>query len=211
MELSGGVAVRVATLCLDSGGRLAGRVLCGDAVRGGLLLDLALAQRVESTDDSVVVDPTPTGFGPADRLLAAIAVEPERSLDGWLAEKRLRLRDVADAAAASGRWECRSGPFGLGRRFTDLRPEETAQDLRRDASSAVAGLPPADACVTAVAAAAGLLDSEGRHPDRPSDEVIAATGSAAWLCAAVVDHLLLAFERYSRQAGALGGGQVGPF
>ena len=65
--------------------------------------------------------------------------------------------------------------------------------------------------MTAVAAAAGLLDSEGRHPERPSDEVIAATGSAAWLCTAVVDHLLLAFERYSRQAGALGGGQVGPF
>ena len=115
MDLSGGVAVRVAALCLDSGGRLAGRVLCGDAVRGGLLLDLALAQRVESTDDSVVVDPTPTGFGPADRLLAAIAVEPERSLDGWLAEKRLRLRDVADAAVTSGRWAAaartvRAGP-----------------------------------------------------------------------------------------------------
>jgi hypothetical protein len=41
--------------------------------------------------------------------------------------------------------------------------------------------------------------------------VIAATGPVAWLCTAVVDHLLLAFARYSRQAGALGGGQLGPF
>ena len=62
--------------------------------------------------------------------------------------------------------------------------------------------------MTAVAAAAGLLDREGRLPERPADEVIAATGSVAWLCTAVVDHLLLAFARYSRQAGALGGGQV---
>jgi hypothetical protein len=73
-------------------------------VRGGLLLDLALAARVESTEDSVVVDPTPTGFAPADRLLAAVAVEPERSLDSWLDERRIGLRDVAEARAAA-RWE----------------------------------------------------------------------------------------------------------
>jgi len=209
MDLSGAVAVRIAALCLDGGGKLAGRMLCGDAVRGGLLLDLALAQRVESTDESIVVDPTPTGFPPADRLLAAIAVEPERSLDGWLGERRLKLRDVADGAAASGRWELRAGPLGLGRRYTDLRRDETRRDLERPASAPEPGWTPVDACVTAVAAAAGLLDREGWHPERPGDEVIAATGSVAWLCTAVVDHLLLAFERYARQAGALG--QVGPF
>jgi hypothetical protein len=209
MELSGGVAVRVAALCLDAGGRLAARTICGDAVRGGLLLDLALAQRVESTAESIVVDPTPTGFGPADRLLAAIAVEPERSLDGWLGERRLKLRDVADGAAASGRWELRPGPFGLGRRYTDLRRDETERDLRRQASAPEPDWSPADACVTAVAAAGGLLDREAWHPERPGGEVVAATGPVAWLCTAVVDHLLLAFERYTRQAGALG--QVGPF
>jgi hypothetical protein len=211
VDLSGGVAVRVAALCLQANGRLVDRALCGDAVRGGLLLDLALARRVESTDESIVVDPSPTGFGPADRLLAAIAVEPERSLDGWLAEKRLRLRDVADGAVTSGRWALRPGPLGLGRRYADLDPAETRRDLRRPASSAGAGWTPADACVTAVAAAGGLLDREVWFPERPADEVIAATGPVAWLCTAVVDHLLLAFERYSRQAGALGGGQLGPF
>jgi hypothetical protein len=209
MDLSGGVAVRVAALCLDPGGKLAARTICGDAVRGGLLLDLALAQRVESTDESIVVDPTPTGFGPADRLLAAIAVEPERSLDGWLGERRLKLRDVADGAAASGRWELRAGPFGLGRRYADLRPDETERDLGRPAATPEHGWSPADACVTAVAATAGLLDREAWYPQRPGEDVIAATGPVAWLCAAVVDHLLLAFERYNRQAGALG--QVGPF
>jgi len=211
VDLSSGVAVRVAALCLDPGGKLAGRAICGDAVRGGLLLDLALAQRVESTDDSVVVDPTPTGFGPADRLLAAIAVEPERSLDGWLGEKRIRLRDVADGAAAAGRWQLHTGAFGMGRRYTDLRPEEAQRDLRLRPSATWSDQFPADACVAAVAAASGLLDREAWLADRPADEVIAATGAVAWLCTAVVDHLLLAHERYSRQAGALGAGQLGPF
>jgi hypothetical protein len=211
VDLSGGVAVRVAALCLNDGGRLPLRAICGDAVRGGLLLDLALARRVESTDDSIVVDPTPTGFAPADRLLGAIAVEPERSLDGWLAERRLRPRDVADGAVQAGRWEVRPGPFGLGRRYTDRRRDETDADLRRTHSAADASWTPVDACVTAVAAAAGLLDRGVWWPERPADDVIAATGPVAWLCTAVVDHLLLAFQRYSSQAGALGSGQVGPF
>lgn len=56
---------------------------------------------MESTDDSIVVDETPTGFAPADGLLAAIVVEPERSLDGWLDERRIGLREVADAAVTA--------------------------------------------------------------------------------------------------------------
>lgn len=84
MELDHGVAVRLAGLCLDGKGRLNERLLASAAVRAGLLVDLGLAGRVESTDDSVLIDSTPTGFAPADLLLAAIAVEPERSLDDWL-------------------------------------------------------------------------------------------------------------------------------
>ena len=211
MDLSNGVAVRVAALCLDASGRLADTLMCGAAVRGGLLLDLALAGRVESTDDSIVVDRTPTGFAPADSLLAAIAVEPERSLDGWLDERRLRPRAVADANVASGRWQMRSGRFGVGRRYTDLGHEQTVRDLRRQASEMPPGCTPQDAGVTAVACAAGLLDRDGGLNERPPAEVVAAAGSAAWLCAAVVDHLLLAGARYRAQAGALGAGPVGPF
>ena len=92
------------------------------------------------------VDPTPTGFGPADRLLAAIAVEPERSLDGWLDEKRIGLRDVAAANVASGRWAVRAATFGLRRRFTDLRAEETARDRARETDDDVAMLSPAAVC-----------------------------------------------------------------
>jgi Golgi phosphoprotein 3 (GPP34) len=209
VDLAGGVAVRVAALCLDDRGRLPDRLLTGTAVRGGLLLDLALSGRVESSDDSITVDAAPTGFAPADRLLAAIEVEPERSLDGWLEERRLRVREVAGAAVASGRWRVSTGPFGVGRSYTDLAAEATAADRARCADRA--GPPPRspwDAAVTAVAVAAGLAGAEAA--ERPPAPLVAATGPAAWLCAAVVDHLLLADERYRSQAGALGGG-IGPF
>jgi hypothetical protein len=212
VELSGGVAVRVAALALDGDGRLPDLLLTGTAVRAGLLLDLALSGRVESTEDSITIDARPTGFAPADRLLAAIEVEPERSLDGWLQERRLRIREVAAAAVAAGRWRATAGPFGLGRRYADLAVEVTAADRARCADAA-GGPPPGPwaAAVTAVAVAAGLHDKGAGTAEHPPAAVVAATGRAAWLCAAVVDHLLLADERYRGQAGALGGGFAGPF
>jgi hypothetical protein len=209
VDLTGGVAVRIASLCLGGNGRLSEMLLCGTAVRGGLLLDLALAGRVESAEDSVVIDPTPTGFEPADRLLAAIAIEPERSLDGWLDEKRIGLRDVAAANVTSGRWERRSGPLGFGRRYTDLRPEESDRDRERRPDDEVPAWSPADSCVAAVAAAAGLQDLEAWAPGRRPDELLAATGPVAWLAGAVVDHVLETGARYRSQAGALGAS--GPF
>jgi hypothetical protein len=211
VDLSDGVAARVASLCLGENGRLSEKLLCGTAVRGGLLLDLALAGRVESAEDSVVIDQTPIGFGPADRLLAAIAIEPERSLDGWLDEQRIGLRDVAEANVASGRWASRSGPLGFGRRFSDLRPGATARDRTRQADDETQPWSPADACVIAVAAAAGLQDVEVWAPGRRPDEVLGATGPVAWLAGAVVDHVLVAGARYRSQAAALGTGGFGPF
>ena len=211
MNLAEGVAVRVSSLCLDSRGRLSDRLLHGTAVRGGLLLDLALAGRLESEDDSIVVDGTPTGFGPADRLLAAIEVEPERSLDDWLGEHRLGLRDVAEANLASGRWQGARGPLGLGRRYVDRRPEQTARDLRRPTDAPVADLPPEDACVTAIACASGLLERNSALAVAPPAWVTAAAGPAAWLLTAVVEHLFVAADRYRTEAGALGSGPVIPF
>ncbi len=199
-----GVAVRIAALCLEGNGRLSDRLVCGPAVRGGLLLDLALSGRVEQTDDSVVVDATPTGFQPADRLLAAIGVEPERSLDDWLDERRIGLRDVATEAVAAGRWSERRAALGLSRRFVDLRPGTTVADRRRDPSGPPDGWSAPDACVCAVAAAARLLDPDEGFDRRPSPEVLAATGPAAWLCAAVVEHLQVLTDRWATEAAGLG-------
>ena len=70
-DLTGGVAVRTSALCLSADGSLGTFSLWDDAARGALLLDLALAGRLESLEDSIVVDAEPTGFPPADALLAA--------------------------------------------------------------------------------------------------------------------------------------------
>jgi hypothetical protein len=199
-----GVAVRVAALCLGPLGRLSDRLVCGPAVRGGLLLDLALAGRVEQADDSIVVDPTPIGFDPADRLLAAIAVEPERSLDDWLDERRIRLRDVADATVATGRWTTRHGALGFGRRYIDGAVEQTLADLRRDPAGNADGWRRDDACVSVVAGAAGLLDRASGYVQAPSQEVLAAAGSTAWLCTAIVDHLQVLSVRWAAEAAGLG-------
>jgi hypothetical protein len=206
VNLGDGVAVRVAALCLDRTGRLPNRLLSSDAVRAGLLVDLALAGRMTTTDDSIVIDETPTGFAPADRLLAAMVAESERSLDDWLAERRVGLRDVVAANLAAGRWERRAWPFGLRARYADRHREQTRRDLSRSMADWPEHASPADACVTVVAAAGGLLDRHGGSPQHPTPAVLAATGPTEWLCPTIVEHLQQADARYRAQAGALGSG-----
>ncbi|MGY1603643.1 GPP34 family phosphoprotein [Geodermatophilus sp. SYSU D00815] len=198
-QLSGGVAARVAALCLDRRGRVADWAICGPAVRAGLLLDLALAGRLEHTPDSVVVDGTPTGFPPADRLLAAIGVEPERSLDDWLDERRIGLRDLVAAGEASGRWHRRRLRLRRDRYEAPGRDDDLARDPGRPGE----GWAPQDACVTAVAAASGLLDRDRGLAVEPPAPLVAAAGPAAWLCQAVCEHLVRTAARYRAQAGAL--------
>ena len=201
--------MRVSALCLAPNGRLSERLLASDAVRGALLLDLALSGRLTCTDESIVVDPSPSGFGPADRLLAAITAEPERSLDGWLAERRIGLREVAAANVVSGRWQRRPGL--LGPRYTDLHRHQTERDRARSASDWPTDATAADACVTVVAGAAGLLD-HGRGLGQPlSPLVLVTTGPVAWLCTAVTDHLERAGQRYRAEAGAMRDGIYVPF
>jgi hypothetical protein len=204
VELSNGVAVRVAALCLDSSGRLSDKLLHDDAVRGGLVLDLALVGRLEMTDDSIVVDATPTGFLPADRLLAAIGAEPERSLDGWLDERRIGLPDLAATMVESGRWAVSRRLLG-GRRYVDRRPEETLQTLARRPAEWSPDWTAEDCCVSAVGGAAGVLDRQfGRSDDVPP--ALARATGIEWATTAVVDHLRNAADRYLTQRTALGTG-----
>lgn len=198
--------MRVAALCLDAKGRLSEKLIASAAARAGLLVDLALAGRVESTDDSVMVDPTPTGFGPADRLLGAIGAEPERSLDGWLDEQRIGLRHVAEGAVQAGRWAVVRRVLG-GNRYVDGAMEQTSRDRLRPASQASDVWSAEDAAVTAIGLVAGLLAPAA---DREVPEaVLARTGSARWLCQAVTDHLADARARDAWTAAVLGSGGVG--
>src|SRR3954469_16375795 len=95
------VAARVMGLCLDRHGHLVDNDYLAMAVRGGLLVDLALAQRLTQADDSVELELTPTGWPPADRALDELE---GRSLDWWLEHSAVRLADVATALVAEGTW-----------------------------------------------------------------------------------------------------------
>lgn len=53
--------MRIAALCLDGEDRLSNRLVCSTAVRAGLLVDLALAGRLEETAASIALDDSPTG------------------------------------------------------------------------------------------------------------------------------------------------------
>jgi hypothetical protein len=209
MELDGGVAVRIAALCLDENGRLSQWLICSTAVRAALLVDLALLGRLESTEDSIIVDGTPTGFFPADRLLAAMAVEPERSLDGWLDERRIGLRDLAEANVRSGRWESRHGRLPTSRRYLDRQPEATDRDRRSRHGSALEEWTPADAAVAGIALAAGLVATPPRAPS--TEALLSCTASVRWLCEAVGEHLGAVRARNSWTAAVLGAGSAGPF
>ncbi|HET6392567.1 MAG TPA: GPP34 family phosphoprotein [Blastococcus sp.] len=198
MDLSTGVAVRLAATCLTDDGRLREFDIWDTAARGALLVDLARAGRLVDEADSIAIDVTPTGFAPADRLLAAMEVEPERPLVWWLDHGGVRMEDVADAAVGAGRWDVRRAL--LGRRYDDLRPvdvHDPAEGRRPDD-----GLPPDDAAVTALATACGAW---GRRPEEAAEEDLADCGPLRWICETVTGHLQEAQRRNLRAAGAADG------
>jgi hypothetical protein len=61
---------RVTALCLDDDGRLREDAYLAIAVRGGLLVDLALAGRLEQIEDSIQLDTAAVRWPPADAALA---------------------------------------------------------------------------------------------------------------------------------------------
>ena len=187
-DLAHGVAVRLSTFCLTDSGRLRSFDLWDVAVRGALLVDLALAGRVTHEEDSVVVDPTPTGFSPADALLQPIVVEPERELDWWLDHGAVRLDDLVRDHVRSGRWQRRWTP--LGRRYRPVGEPREADGSERD---------PAAAAVAAIGDSSGITDN---RPGEPAEGLVEHTGEVRWICEAVVEHLQAAHRRMLLQAGA---------
>ncbi|SOE03304.1 hypothetical protein [Blastococcus haudaquaticus] len=197
MDLSTGVAVRLAALCLTDGGRLRDFDIWDTAARGALLVDLARAGRLVDEAASVAIDTTPTGFLPADRLLAAIEVEPERPLVWWLDNGGVRMEDVADAAVEAGRWAVRRTL--VGRRYDDLDHADVPDPADGERPDDV---PPEAAAVAALATACG---ASGRRPEAPAEEDLATAGPLRWICETVTSHLQDAQRRNLRAAGAADG------
>jgi Golgi phosphoprotein 3 (GPP34) len=189
-DLASGVAVRFSSLCLDAQGRLRDYAIWDTGARGALLVDLALAARLVQTEDSVTVDERPTGFPPADRLLAAIAVEPERDLDWWLDHGGVGVPDLAEANVAAGRWTV--GRRLLARRYAETDPATAAADRVLDPRRPDPDWTRETAAVMAVALATGALEPP---PDPPDETLLALTASVRWIVEAVVDHLTWAHAR----------------
>ncbi|MGY1694535.1 GPP34 family phosphoprotein [Geodermatophilus sp. SYSU D00814] len=75
-DWDGATSMRLACLALDDRGRLTDDLVTALAVRGTLLVDLALRGRLAETEDAVALDGRPTGFPPADRLLTGRSGPP---------------------------------------------------------------------------------------------------------------------------------------
>jgi hypothetical protein len=186
------VAMRLACLALDRG-RLTDDLVTALAVRGALLVDLALRGRVAETDDAVEFDPEPSGFPPADRLLAA----GTPSLTDLLRRGLVDQQDLAGEHLRRGSWTATRRWFLV--RYVDHSPERTRSDEQALTSPADRGWTPRDAAVAAIGGTLGLLATPR---SLPTEEVLAATGPARWLVELVVEEV----DRAMLRGRALRGG-----
>lgn len=170
------VALRLASLALDRG-RLADDSATGLAVRGALLIDLALRGRIIESKDEIQFDTGPTGFAPADRLVAKGAP----SLSELLHKGAVDQKDLATEHLRRGSWSLRRR--WLGQRYIDHRADQTSTDEQALESTLCKDWTAADAALAALGSVLGLLSSPR---SLPTEELLALTGSARWLVEVVV-------------------------
>ncbi|MGY1595155.1 hypothetical protein ACI79D_24540 [Geodermatophilus sp. SYSU D00708] len=179
------VSMRLACLALDRG-RLTDDLVTALAVRGTLLVDLALRGRVRETEDAVEFDDGPTGFPPADRLLA----DGAPSLTELLRRGPVDQEDLAAEHLRRGSWTLRRR--WPGTRYTDTRADRTAADERAEESPPDREWTPADAALVAVAGTLGLLSTPRALP---TEELLEHTGRVRWLVDLVVEEVDRAITR----------------
>lgn len=191
------MAARIAALCLDDDGVLRWDAYLAIAVRGGLLVDLALAGRLEQTEDSIELTSTPVGWRPADSALEELNSLDGQSLDWWLWQSELGPDDVATALVLDGIWE-EAGRQARPRRrrFTERDPEPGLQDLAL-LEGARAPETPEDVAVLSLIDASGVPDL--RDPVATDARVLAGAGSVGWVCELVVANI--ADRRSAERAG----------
>jgi hypothetical protein len=187
------VSLRLAALALDRG-RLTDDLVTALAVRGTLLVDLALRGRVRDTEDAIEFDDPPTGFVPADRLLA----EGAGSLTDLLRRGPVDQRDLAAEHVRRGSWTVRRRLPGT--RYDDGRADRTAADQRALAEPQRSAWTPEDAALAAVAGTLGLLATPR---ERAGAELLARTGPVRWLVDPVVEEVDRAITRGRLLRGAV--------
>ena len=202
MNDENGVAARITALCLDDDGDLRWDTYLAIAVRGGLLVDLALGGRLEQTEDSIDLDSTPTGWPPADAALGELSSLDDQSLDWWLGHSQLGPDDVATALVQDGSWEeVERRAWQRRRRFTERDPQAGLEDL-----ALLEGIRAAqsieEAALLSIIDASGIPELRDPAPMRP--EVLEAAGRVRWVCELVADFIHTAQEA-SRAAGGVAG------
>lgn len=173
------VSMRLACLALDKG-RLTNDLVTALAVRGGLLVDLALRGRLTETADAVEIDPKPSGFPPADKLIAAWAP----SLTELLTEGPVDQYDLAAEHLRRGSWTLKQRLFL--RRYVDHQEDRTRQDEWVTKSRSERDWTPPDAALAAIAGVLGLLPT-GRT--LPTEALLKGTGPVRGLVELVVDEV----------------------
>jgi hypothetical protein len=186
------VSMRLAALALD-GGRLTDDLVTALAVRGSLLVDLALRGRVRETEDAVEFDDPPTGFPPADRLLAESA-----SLTDLLRGGGVDQQDLAAEHLRRGSWTARRRL--LGTRYVDHRADRTQADEQALEEPAREERTPQDASLAAIAGTLGLLATPR---ERAGEGLLAHTGPVRWLVDLVVEEVDRAITRGRFMRGAV--------
>ncbi len=186
------VSLRLAALALD-GGRLTDDLVTALAVRGTLLVDLALRGRVRETEDAVEFDDPPTGFPPADRLLAESA-----SLTDLLRGGGVDQHDLAAEHLRRGSWTARRRL--LGTRYVDHRADRTRADEQALEEPARKQWTPQDASLAAIAGTLGLLATPR---ERAGEGLLAHTEPVRWLVDLVVEEVDRAITRGRFMRGAV--------
>ena len=187
------VSMRLAALALDRG-RLTDDLVTALAVRGTLLVDLALRGRVRDTEDAVEFDDPPTGFAPADRLLAQGAA----SLTDLLRRGQVDQEDLAAEHLRRGSWTARRRLVGT--RYVDHRADRTAVDERALEEPQREAWTPGDAALAAVGSTLGLLATPR---ERAGERLLAHTEPVRWLVDLVVDEVDRAITRGRFMRGAV--------
>jgi hypothetical protein len=154
------IAVRLAALCARPDRRVSQLRFHDHAVRTALLIDLANRKRLTRYAQETHIDTTPTGFAPADRLLAHIESHPDDTMRGVLSKARVRMLDIADTDRTNRSWRRLGFSFGVDDIAAERDRVTSAAQGRCDSPETAALTLIADTLQLVSVAAPGSLLSE---------------------------------------------------
>lgn len=182
------VATRLVRLSLRRDGSLPRSALLASTVRAAVLADLALHGALTDSPSGLGLDTTPTGFTPADNLLAAVAARPDKNAEWWLRRGTDAIHDTVADLLATGVWTRHL--TGLSHHYRDTDPAGARADARNVHAIFHDTRPdtPATAVLVGLVGVLGIDDEPaGQYP---TESVLSACGEAEWLMGDLIEYLL---------------------